>query len=156
MSYRLSHIPAYRKPPKVGAEYDGGLFTPSSVLDEMRVVDNLISSLADDVASAELNPSFDRNAFDVFRSEWEQFYRDNSDTFSRAFNKTYAMVLEYRERYGDWRRRFVEAGGEPSTPQPPEVSKRYGGSGLGKTVLLTGGLIGAAYLAWRYFGPRYD
>jgi hypothetical protein len=106
----------------IGAEYEGDYFTPGAVQDEMRVLDGAISSLALDVSVSTIDPQF-KEAFASFQAEWSSFLGSNQGWFSRALNKTYAMVIEYRERLTKWRAKFKSLGGVTTSPALPKINK---------------------------------
>src|SRR5690242_20279515 len=101
------YIPVAARAMKVGADYSGDLFTPGTVQNEMRVVDGAVEALDRDISAAQNLPENFKVEWEAFKSEWKEFYSENDNIISRAFNKTYASVLEYRDRANDWRKRFV-------------------------------------------------
>lgn len=149
---RLERRGLMRKPSLGGpGSWDNtAFFTPSTVLAEMRTVDNAIASLAKDVFASDVSDEF-RSEFETFVTEWQAFYDENKGVLSRILNSTYAKTLEYRDRYEEWRRRFLVEGGSTNSPDLP--SERFGDQALsilkwtGIGVLVTG----LGWLAYRHF-----
>lgn len=140
MKLRGSRHPAYRKP-GVGADYAGDLFSPQTVLSEMRAVDGAVNALNSDIQASQVADDF-KAKWQAFASEWKAFYADNQGVLSRVLNQTYALTLEYRDRVAEWRKQFMVEGGKPSTPALPKSNTSYG-----KGVPWLGLFIGAGALA---------
>jgi len=112
----------------VGAEYKGGLFTPGMVLDEMKSIKNAADMLAIDIRRSKVG-SHIKEGFKRFKNEWDEFYDEYccgiSAWASRTLNKTYAKVLEFRDRLNGWRGLFLARGGLTVSPGLPQA-QAYG------------------------------
>ena len=95
----------------IGAEYKGGFFTPGTVLDEMNVLKNQMGVLKIEVVASNAPDRF-KTTFKKFAAEYEKFYQRNSGWWDRTKNKTYALVLEYKERFAQWKAAFLAKGGK--------------------------------------------
>lgn len=132
--------------------YDGGLFSPQTVLDEMNAVDSAITTLGEEILGSGVGETFQAK-YARFLREWQRFYGAHDSGLgawvSRTLNRTYAQVLEYKERLNGWRSKFVAAGGEPVGPRLP-TGPQGGGSWqrTGMALAIMGSAI-VAYLAFR-------
>lgn len=112
----------------VGANYGGGLFSPSTVADEIHTVSTLVAALDRDIQNTKPDDGF-LSAWADFVREWTEFVSSHSGVMgypSLLLNSTYAKVLEYRDRVDGWRKRFQDLGGQASSPQPPATEEMHG------------------------------
>ena len=94
----------------IGADYQGGFFTPGTVLDEMNTLKSQIGILSIDVRASSVPIGF-KVTYEKFRKEYETFYENNTGWFDRTKNVTYALVLEYKDRLAQFRSAFKRKGG---------------------------------------------
>lgn len=115
----------------------GELFLPSTVLTEMKQIQDGVSILDLEIRSGATNltPVF-LESFEMFKTRWREFYDDNQGWFSRALNVTFDKVKEFKRQLEQFRLGFIKAGGSTTVPSlaekkssPPWIPILIGGGG---------------------------
>lgn len=96
------------------------LRTPSFVLSEMRMVDNMIKSLIADVARSQVGSAPFRETLKKFAEEWTAFFNDHDNGlgawFARGTSPVFDKTREYKHRTMALQSTFQAAGGNISMP----------------------------------------
>lgn len=122
--------------------------TPGNQRDEIESVNTEVSNLDRDIASSSAPAAF-RQSWATFRAEWLEFYEEQTG-FVSWFSQVLTAAAErkakdYRRQLLAWRQKFVELGGQSSSPglvTPPSSS----GSAL-KYVAITAGILAGLWVA---------
>lgn len=128
----------------IGAQYEGDVFTPSTVLAEMRTVDNAIMATVRAMGRFEV-PENVRKEYLAFAKEWKKFYQENQSLFKRSLNVTYGTVQEFRKRVDSWRRRLESYNLPMVTPALPKPVKRRAWY-----VPVIAASLGGLFVAWLF------
>jgi len=85
-----------------------------------------------------------------FEREFGNFWAAHADSWTdRVWRGVYDQAVEYRQRVDDWRKRFEQIGGKPTTPPPkpptehllpPEFSMSW------KKIAVVGGIAAGALI----------
>ncbi|MDX2087862.1 MAG: hypothetical protein SFX73_08430 [Kofleriaceae bacterium] len=124
----------------------GALFvTPGAIKDELETVNTGIGQLDAEIKASKVREAF-KQTWQLFVTEWRQFYQSKQSLWGRAWGSTMDKVLEYKKRVDEWRAAFTREGGQSSAPtlsvpEPPSS----GGGGL-RWWLVGGLLVGGAVL----------
>lgn len=132
----------------VGLEYEGGLFTPGTALAEMSIIQSGMSTLDREIYASNVNINF-LNTWDDFKKNWGAFYKENTTGlfggfFSRALNKNFAIINDYRERLRLFVKAFENVTGKKSLLDlPKQKTGQFPTRALlvGGTLLMVGGLF---------------
>jgi hypothetical protein len=85
-----------------------------------------------------------------FEREFGTFWAEHSDSWTdRMWRGTYDKAVEYRQRVGDWRKRFEEIGGKPTTPPPKPPTEQFLPPGFSipwKPIAVIGGIAAGALI----------
>lgn len=85
-----------------------------------------------------------------FEREFGAFWAEHAGSWTdRMWRATYDRAVEYRTRALAWRKRFVDLGGQPTTPAPTPTTEEFlpGVSLPWKTIALVGGItLGAMFV----------
>jgi len=85
-----------------------------------------------------------------FEREFGDFWAEHAHSWTdRMWRGTYDKAVEYRQRAADWRKRFEEIGGKPTTPAPKPPTEHFLPPGLSiswKPVAVIGGIAAAALI----------
>jgi hypothetical protein len=92
--------------------------TPGVILDEMRAAKTEIEALGRDIHATHHQGQF-VTQWDEFAREFAGFWSAHSGSWTdRMWRGTYDKAVEFRERAADWRRKFEQLGGAPTSPPP--------------------------------------
>src|SRR5262245_10610812 len=88
-------------------------------------------------------------AFRGFLAEWDAFHAANSGWAARMWGGVHDKTMDFKARVADWRRRFEELGGRPSSPAPrlPEGipwSKLFIAGGIVAGIVIVPRLVGGS------------
>jgi hypothetical protein len=85
-----------------------------------------------------------------FEREFGNFYAAHAHSWTdRMWRGTYDKAVEYRQRAADWRKRFEEIGGKPTTPAPKPPTEHFLPPGFSiswKPIAVIGGIAAAALI----------
>jgi hypothetical protein len=85
-----------------------------------------------------------------FEREFGNFWAAHAHSWKdRMWRGTYDKAVEYRQRTADWRKRFEEIGGKPTTPAPKPPTEHILPPGVSmpwKTIAVVGGIAAGALI----------
>lgn len=129
---------------------DPFIITPGATEDEQRSIHTAIQILDGDIKASSAPASF-QGAWASFVAEWARFYADQSGWlgwFARGTYAAWEKTREYRTRLEDWRRRFTELGGSPSSPPLglPPTSPGTDLSAITRNIAILAGIVAVVYI----------
>jgi hypothetical protein len=103
--------------------------TPSSILAEMNTVRSMVETLNNAIVGSDVRAVFRQN-WEIFRKEFESFYKAHEGWSSRLWGAALEKTLEYKTLVAQWHEAFKKEGGKPVAGAGMEVKRVSRGSGL--------------------------